>query len=78
MSDAVKKGIKIMDLPEEEYITAGTRLCAGCALQLAYRMALKALGPKTIGTVPASCSTVMHGMQGFTAEIGRASCRERV
>jgi pyruvate ferredoxin oxidoreductase beta subunit len=67
MSDIVKKGIKIIDLPEEEYITTGTRLCAGCAAQLAYRMALKALGPKTIGTVPASCSTVMHGMQGFTA-----------
>jgi pyruvate ferredoxin oxidoreductase beta subunit len=59
--------LKIIDLPEEEYITPGTRLCAGCGVQIAYRMALKALGPKTIGTVPASCSTVMHGMQGFTA-----------
>jgi pyruvate ferredoxin oxidoreductase beta subunit len=58
---------KIMDLPGEELITPGTRLCAGCGVQLAYRMALKALGPNTIGTVPASCSTVMHGMQGFTA-----------
>jgi pyruvate ferredoxin oxidoreductase beta subunit len=59
--------LKISDLPEEELITPGTRLCAGCGVQLAYRMTLKALGPKTIGTVPASCSTVLHGMQGFTA-----------
>ena len=61
------KMIKVSELPEEEFVSSGTRLCAGCALQLAYRMALKALGPNTIGTVPASCSTVMHGMQGFTA-----------
>jgi pyruvate ferredoxin oxidoreductase beta subunit len=59
--------IKISDLPEEEYITCGTRICAGCGMALAYRMALKALGPNTIATVPASCNTVLHGMQGFTS-----------
>ncbi|MFX1256519.1 MAG: thiamine pyrophosphate-dependent enzyme [Promethearchaeota archaeon] len=57
--------IKIMDVPEEEYIYPGTRICAGCAMALIYRFALKALGPKTILTVPASCLTVLHGMQGF-------------
>jgi len=34
-------------------------------MALIYRFALKALGPKTILTVPASCLTVLHGMQGF-------------
>lgn len=57
---------KIMDLPEEEMFHPGTRLCGGCGPQLAYRMILKALGPKTIVTVPASCMTVLHGMQGTT------------
>ncbi|UCC21328.1 MAG: pyruvate synthase subunit beta [Promethearchaeota archaeon] len=54
-----------MDLPEEEFIYPGTRACAGCGMALIYRIALKALGAKTIVTVPASCLTVLHGMQGF-------------
>lgn len=54
-----------MDLSEEEYIYPGTRACAGCSMALIYRIALKALGPNTIITVPASCLTVLHGMQGF-------------
>ncbi len=54
-----------MDITEEEYIYPGTRACAGCGMALIYRMALKALGPNTIATVPASCLTVLHGMQGF-------------
>ena len=54
-----------MDVREEEFIYPGTRMCSGCAMALIYRIALKALGPKTIITVPASCLTVLHGMQGF-------------
>lgn len=54
-----------MDLPEEEFIYPGTRACAGCGMALIYRIALKALGAKTLITVPASCLTVLHGMQGF-------------
>jgi pyruvate ferredoxin oxidoreductase beta subunit len=57
--------VKLMDIPEEEFIYPGTRACAGCSMALIYRIALKALGPKTIITVPASCLTVLHGMQGF-------------
>lgn len=57
--------IKVKDLPEQEYILPGTRACSGCAMSLVYRWALKALGPDTIITVPASCLTVLHGMQGF-------------
>lgn len=57
--------VKVMDIPEEEFIYPGTRACAGCSMALIYRIALKALGPNTIVTVPASCLTVLHGMQGF-------------
>lgn len=57
--------VNVMDLREEELIYPGTRACAGCGMALIYRIALKALGPKTISTVPASCLTVLHGMQGF-------------
>jgi pyruvate ferredoxin oxidoreductase beta subunit len=57
--------VKVMDVREEEFIYPGTRMCAGCAMALIYRVALKALGPKTLLTVPASCLTVLHGMQGF-------------
>jgi len=57
--------MKLMDIQEEEFINPGTRMCSGCSMQLIYRFALKALGPNTILTVPASCLTVLHGMQGF-------------
>ena len=57
--------VNVMDVREEEFIYPGTRMCSGCAMALIYRTALKALGPKTIITVPASCLTVLHGMQGF-------------
>lgn len=66
MTEKTEKNYKVMDIPEEEMFYSGTRLCGGCGPQLAYRMILKALGPKTIVTVPASCMTVLHGMQGAT------------
>jgi pyruvate ferredoxin oxidoreductase beta subunit len=52
----------ILDYPEEEYILPGNRLCAGCGLTVAYRFILKALGKKTIVSVPASCATILHGV----------------
>ncbi|MHA1143528.1 MAG: thiamine pyrophosphate-dependent enzyme [Candidatus Helarchaeota archaeon] len=57
-----KTKLSVVGIPEEEYILAGTRACSGCGLSLAYRFALKALGKNTVVTVPASCSTVLHGM----------------
>ena len=59
--------IKIKDIPEEEFILSGTRACSGCGLSLAYRHVLKALGKNTVVTVPASCSTVLHGMYPCSA-----------
>lgn len=52
----------ILEYPETEYILPGTRTCAGCGVPIAYRFMLKALGPKTIVSVPACCVTVLHGM----------------
>jgi pyruvate ferredoxin oxidoreductase beta subunit len=40
----------------------GTRTCAGCGLPIAYRFMLKALGPKTVVTLPACCLTILHGI----------------
>ncbi len=51
-----------LDLPGEEYILPGTRTCAGCGLSIAYRYILKALGPKTIVTLPACCLTILQGI----------------
>ena len=58
----VKMSTAIMDLPDREYIMPGTRTCAGCGLPVAYRYVLKALGPKTIVTLPACCLTILHGI----------------
>jgi pyruvate ferredoxin oxidoreductase beta subunit len=52
----------ILDYPEKEYILPGNRLCAGCGVTIAYRFILKALGPKTIISVPACCVTILHGI----------------
>ncbi|MBD3340085.1 MAG: 3-methyl-2-oxobutanoate dehydrogenase subunit beta [Candidatus Lokiarchaeota archaeon] len=57
--------VKVTDVCEEEYVLPGTRACAGCSMALVMRIVLKALGNKTIMTIPASCSTVQTGMQGF-------------
>ena len=57
----------VMQLPEEEYVLPGTRACSGCGLSLAYRYILKALGEKTILTIPACCLTVLHGLYPCTS-----------
>ncbi|HOL48511.1 MAG TPA: thiamine pyrophosphate-dependent enzyme [bacterium] len=50
----------------EEYIYEGNRSCAGCGLSLAFRLAMKALGEKTIIVVPACCFTVYTGVFPFS------------
>ncbi|MDP2661952.1 MAG: thiamine pyrophosphate-dependent enzyme [Dehalococcoidia bacterium] len=57
----------LFDLPEVERARPGNRACSGCGLTLAYRHALKALGPDAIVAVPASCLTVLHGMYPVTS-----------
>ena len=56
-----------VNLTEIEYLLPGNRTCPGCALSLAYRHILKALGGQVIVTVPASCLTVLHGMYPVTS-----------
>jgi pyruvate ferredoxin oxidoreductase beta subunit len=52
----------ILTLPKEELVHPGNRACTGCGLSIAYRIALKALGPDTILVVPPSCLTVLQGL----------------
>jgi pyruvate ferredoxin oxidoreductase beta subunit len=52
----------VLTLPKEELVYPGNRACVGCGLGIAYRMALKALGPDTILVVPPSCLTVLQGL----------------
>jgi len=57
----------ILSLPEEELVYPGNRACAGCALGIAYRIGLKALGKNTILAVPPSCLTVLQGLYPIAA-----------
>ena len=49
-------------VPAEENIAPGHMGCPGCGACLALRLALKALGKRTIMTVPACCWAVMPGV----------------
>lgn len=53
--------MKISELPEEELIERGNASCPGCGLSLAFRIAIKALGKKTVLVVPASCAGIIEG-----------------
>ena len=56
-----------LTIPQEEYVNSGHLACQGCGATLALRTVLKALGPKTIMTVPACCMTVIDGPFPYTA-----------
>ena len=51
-----------LPIPEEECVAPGHMGCPGCGACLALRLALKALGKRTIMTVPACCWAVMPGV----------------
>jgi len=53
--------LKVKDLPNEEYWLAGNPSCHGCPAAVGLRIALKALGPKTVMVVPAGCATIIQG-----------------
>ncbi|MBI4541094.1 MAG: pyruvate synthase subunit beta [Gemmatimonadetes bacterium] len=48
-------------IPREELLHPGHLACPGCAAPLAMRLVLKALGPRTIVVLPASCWTIIAG-----------------
>src|SRR3990170_4385188 len=60
-----------MNPSEIEFLEApfhpGHLACAGCAERIGHKLALKALGPKTILVIPACCSTVIDGIFPHTA-----------
>lgn len=51
--------MKIKDIAKEEFI-AGSLSCAGCGALLAVRLALKALGGRTVTIVPAGCMSAVN------------------
>jgi 2-oxoisovalerate ferredoxin oxidoreductase beta subunit len=51
-----------LTIPPEELMESGHMACLGCGGTLAMRYALKALGPRTIISVPACCWAVIPGV----------------
>jgi pyruvate/2-oxoacid:ferredoxin oxidoreductase beta subunit len=48
-------------VPREDLLTPGHLACPGCGAPIAMRFVLKALGPKTIITLPACCWSIIAG-----------------
>ncbi len=57
----------VYDLPPDEILAPGHVGCGGCGATLSMRLALKALGPKTMLVVPACCWSVIDGPTPFSA-----------
>ncbi|MGC9307613.1 MAG: 3-methyl-2-oxobutanoate dehydrogenase subunit beta [Thermoplasmatota archaeon] len=57
----------LKDLPKEEYVLEGNAACPGCPITVALRTVLKALGKKTIFTIPACCSAVIQSLYPKTS-----------
>ncbi|MFQ6103355.1 MAG: 3-methyl-2-oxobutanoate dehydrogenase subunit beta [Candidatus Glassbacteria bacterium] len=51
----------LINIPDDELMGSGHLACAGCGATLAMRFVLKALGPKTVLTIPACCWSVIDG-----------------
>lgn len=56
-----------LHLPEPELMHSGHLSCPGCGAALGMRLALKALGEKTVMVVPACCWAVVNGPYPFGA-----------
>jgi len=48
--------------PKEELVYSGHAACQGCGVIVGLRHVLKALGRKTFGVIPASCSSTLAGI----------------
>ena len=48
-----------LTIPAEEFMYPGHAACPGCGASLSMRLLLKALGPRTIVSIPACCWTVI-------------------
>ncbi|PIP12673.1 MAG: 2-ketoisovalerate ferredoxin oxidoreductase [bacterium (Candidatus Stahlbacteria) CG08_land_8_20_14_0_20_40_26] len=56
-----------LTIPEEEIMQPGHLACQGCGATLAIRFVLKALGRKTVMSIPACCCTVIDGPFPYSA-----------
>jgi pyruvate ferredoxin oxidoreductase beta subunit len=61
----MKKINTVKDVSREELLTGGTYACAGCNAILGLKLALKALGRKTIVVISSGCMT-LTASDGFT------------
>jgi pyruvate ferredoxin oxidoreductase beta subunit/2-oxoisovalerate ferredoxin oxidoreductase beta subunit len=57
----------VYDLPPDEILAPGHVGCGGCGATLSMRLALKALGQKTVLVVPACCWSVIDGPAPYSA-----------
>ena len=62
-----EKRTTAVNLTDEEFVHPGNRACAGCGLNILYRIGLKAIGRDAILVVPPSCLTVMQGLYPITS-----------
>ena len=70
MDGTSHRGQKAIDLPREEYLRPGHPGCPGCGAAPSMRLALKALGPKTMVVIPASCWSIIAGAHpNFSLEV---------
>jgi len=53
-------------IPTEEYMLPGHMACLGCGAPLAMRYLLKALGKRTVVSIPACCWAVIPGVFPYT------------
>ena len=54
-------------IPKEDYIYSGHVACPGCGASLSMKLTLKALGPKSIVTIPACCWSIIAGPYPISA-----------
>ena len=59
--------LNIKDLPQQDLFGPGNAACRGCGAAIAGRQAMKALGSRTIITIPASCMATLSGNNQRTA-----------
>ena len=59
--------VTLKEVAKEEYVLSGNASCAGCSATLSIRLAVKALGMKTIFVVPACCTSVIQGVFPLTS-----------
>ncbi len=65
MDPSTRGGQKMMDVPRDEHFQPGHPACPGCGAAPSMRLALKALGPRTMVVIPASCWSIIAGAHPF-------------